>query len=144
MYTNYFFVGFQVSATSKGKKLKCKTNHLTSFGGSFAVPMNKPDLGDSAFTKLNENPLVFSVMVSCMCLYLVLLIWAKRADKEDELKVFYIRPCSVYSMVDGSRQGFSCYVGGKKIKIKSRLPNTVGGKTLLNSCMSEERKKKKD
>ena len=52
-----------------------------------------------------------------------------------------LRPCSVYSMVDGSRQGFFCNVGGKKIKIKSYLPNTVGGKTLSNFCMSEGKKK---
>ena len=51
------------------------------------VPANKIDLSNSAFTKLNENPLVFSVMIGCMCLYLVLLIWAKRADKEDEIRV---------------------------------------------------------
>ena len=54
------------------------------------VPPNRIDLSNSAFTKLNENPLVFSVMVSCMCLYLVLLIWAKRADKEDEIKVLKV------------------------------------------------------
>ncbi len=30
---------------------------------------------------------------------------------------FSVGPCSVYSMVDGSRQGFFPFVGGKKIKI---------------------------
>ena len=76
-----------MSPLSNTTSLICATTHLTSFGGSFAVPTNKIDLSNSAFTKLNENPLVFSVMISCMCLYLVLLIWAKREDKEDEIKV---------------------------------------------------------
>ena len=49
--------------------------------------MNSIDLDDSAFTKLNENPLVFAVMVSCMCLYLVLLIWARKKDQIDEYMV---------------------------------------------------------
>ena len=90
-HSKYFsFIFFQVSPLSNTTSLICATSHLTSFGGSFAVPPNRIDLSNSAFTKLNENPLVFSVMVSCMCLYLVLLIWAKRADKEDEIKVMKV------------------------------------------------------
>ncbi len=34
---------------------------------------------------------------------------------------FHIRPFSVYSMVDGSRQRFFAFVGGKKIKNKNLL-----------------------
>ena len=65
----------------------CATRHLTEFGGSMVVPMNTIDLNDSAFNKLDENPLVFAVMVCMMALYLVLCIWARKADQEDELKV---------------------------------------------------------
>ncbi len=38
-------------------------------------------------------------------------------------------------------KGFSVMSEEKKIKIKSCLPNTVGVKTLFNSCMSGEKKK---
>ena len=46
-------------------------------------------------------------------------------------------------MVDGSRQGFLCGVGGKKIKIKTCLPNTVGGKKTLQFLHVGRGKKKK-
>ena len=62
----------------------CLCDHLTDFASGFVVPMNSINLDESAFGKLNENPLVFSVMLSCMCLYLVLLIWAKKKDQIDE------------------------------------------------------------
>ncbi len=77
----------QVSALSNLNMTVCMCNHLTDFASGFVVPMNSINFENSAFTKLNENPLVFSVMVSCMCLYLVLLIWAKRKDKRDEFMV---------------------------------------------------------
>ena len=51
------------------------------------VPMNTINLEESAFTKLDENPLVFAVMVCMMALYWVFVLWARKADKEDELKV---------------------------------------------------------
>ncbi len=49
--------------------------------------MNSIDLKNSAFTKLDENPLVFATMVSCMCMYLLCCIWARKKDKTDELLV---------------------------------------------------------
>ena len=70
----------------------CLCDHLTDFTSGFAVPMNSINLDDSAFGKLNENPLVFCVMVSCMCLYLVLLIWAKKKDRIDDYMVRTVNP----------------------------------------------------
>ena len=43
-----------------------------------------------------------------------------------------LRPCSVYSMVDGSRQRFCFFVGGKKIKIKIFLLDVVGKLELFS------------
>ncbi len=54
---------------------------------------------------------------------------------------FLLRAFALYSMVDGSRQQFFCFVGGKKIKIKTSLPNSVGAKKLFRCNMSEEKKK---
>ena len=44
-----------------------------------------------------------------------------------------IRQLTLYSMDDGSRQGFFVHVGGKKIKIK-----------ILSQLVSEERKIKQE
>ncbi len=45
-------------------------------------------------------------------------------------------------MVDGSQQGFCCFVGGKKIKIKTSLSNSIGGKTLRMRHVRGKNKKK--
>ena len=67
-------------------KSYCGCNHLTSFGGGMVVPMNSVDLNNSAFLNLSSNPIVFATMVSIMCLYLALCVWARKKDKQDEVK----------------------------------------------------------
>ena len=74
---------------SDENQTQCLSEHLTSFGGGFVVPMNTINLKESAFTKLNENPVVFAVMVSIMCLYLIMLIYVRKKDKTDEIHVSY-------------------------------------------------------
>ena len=54
---------------------------------ALAVPVNEIDMTGAAFANLGENPLVFSVMVSIMCLYMCTCIWARAADIKDDLKV---------------------------------------------------------
>ncbi|XP_013422214.1 uncharacterized protein LOC106182109 [Lingula anatina] len=66
---------------------QCFCDHLTSFGSSFYVPMNTIRPADSGFLKLDENPIVFSFGVVVLCLYFVLLIWARKADTKDIEKV---------------------------------------------------------
>ena len=51
------------------------------------VPVNPIDLSSSAFLNLASNPIVFATMVSIMCLYVSLCVWARKKDKEDEIKV---------------------------------------------------------
>ena len=72
---------------TRRKRSTGNANKKQSFTAAFVVPMNKIDLKNSAFTKLNENPLVFATMLVLMCLYLVVCIWARKADKMDELLV---------------------------------------------------------
>ena len=57
-----------------------------TFGAGLSIPINTIDLSNSAFNNLAENPLVFSVMVSVMCLYLCLCIWASAQDRKDAVK----------------------------------------------------------
>ena len=57
-----------------------------TFGSSLSIPFNTIDIQDSAFNNLSENPLVFSVMVSLMCLYLCCCVWASAQDRKDAIK----------------------------------------------------------
>lgn len=57
-----------------------------AFGAGLILPMNTINLSDSAFNHLNENPLVFSVLVTIFCLYFCALIWARRKDLDDAIK----------------------------------------------------------
>lgn len=57
-----------------------------SFGSAISIPFNTIDLSNSAFNNLNENPLIFSLMVSVMCLYLCCCIWAVAQDRKDAVK----------------------------------------------------------
>ncbi|XP_072167996.1 polycystin-1-like protein 2 [Diadema setosum] len=78
--------GCQVSPASNATHTVCLCDHLTMFGAGFQIPMNKIDLTQSAFTKLHENPVVFAFMVCCLCIYLVVVLWARKADKRDVAK----------------------------------------------------------
>lgn len=82
-----FFPFFQVGPLTEPARIHCLCNHLTAFGAGFAVPMNTINLNNSAFTNLDSNPIVFATMVSMMCLYLLLLIWARKKDKRDAILV---------------------------------------------------------
>lgn len=62
-----------------------KTPGIT-IGGGISIPFNTIDLSNSAFNNLGENPLIFTVMVSIMCLYLCCCIWAVSADRKDAIK----------------------------------------------------------
>ncbi|XP_077863102.1 polycystin-1-like [Saccoglossus kowalevskii] len=78
--------GITVGERSTINNIECLAQHLTLFGGGFKLPMNSIDFSDSAFTKLDENPVVFAFMVSCIGAYLAVIVWARKADKRDKLK----------------------------------------------------------
>ena len=65
----------------------CLCYHLTSFGSSFFVPPNKINFDNLSFDALLESPLLLIVVLSICTLYLLLLIPARRADKNDLAKV---------------------------------------------------------
>ncbi|XP_072168341.1 uncharacterized protein [Diadema setosum] len=78
--------GCEVGDKSRLLQTQCFCNHLTSFGGGFEVPMNSIDLSQSAFTKLGENPVVFTFMVCMFAIYLTVQLWAYKADQRDLVK----------------------------------------------------------
>ncbi|XP_038066995.1 uncharacterized protein LOC119737008 isoform X2 [Patiria miniata] len=78
--------GCEVGPLTTLYKTQCFTTHLTAFGGGFQVPINGIDLSDSAFGKLDENPLVFMFMTSCLCVYMIVILWTYKADQRDKVK----------------------------------------------------------
>ncbi|EDO41988.1 predicted protein, partial [Nematostella vectensis] len=64
----------------------CTCNHLTSFGGSFFVAPNPIDLAQVwiAFQNPEDNIPIIVTMTTVMGVFLLVLIWARRADSKDE------------------------------------------------------------
>jgi len=81
----------QVGPSSNKKYLKCLCNHLTAFGGSFIQAPNPIDFNKvfTEFTRLGEtgNIAVLVTVMSVFLIYLLLVVFARRADKRDEKKV---------------------------------------------------------
>ncbi|XP_071797300.1 polycystin-1-like [Asterias amurensis] len=64
----------------------CLCNHLSSFAASFFVPPNSIDFS-TVFTKdLGDNAAVFSTVLGSFGLYLILLVWLRRKDRQDIIK----------------------------------------------------------
>lgn len=80
--------GCTASAYARTDLLACRCNHLTAFGSRVVVVPNYVDpLDVSLFSSLEDNAVVFSVVVLVWALYIVGLIYAHRADKRDECLV---------------------------------------------------------
>ena len=81
----------QVAETTTLDMVHCLCNHLTAFGGQKFVAANPIDFDIILieFDRLPETGNV-AVIVAVNCvfgLYLLLLIWARKADMQDALKV---------------------------------------------------------
>ena len=60
-----------------------------SFGASVISPPNTIDFGSvfSKFANLDENPVVFATISSLLVMYVLLLLWTRKNDKEDLKRV---------------------------------------------------------
>ena len=56
---------------------------MSSFASSFFAPPNKIDWDRVNPTELLNNPTVTIIVCGIFLLYLLLLVWARRADKRD-------------------------------------------------------------
>ena len=71
--------------------IHCLCNHLTAFGGQLSLAPNPIDF-DKVIIKFDRLPDTANVtvitVVSCAFgLYMLLLVWARKADMQDALKV---------------------------------------------------------
>ena len=81
----------QAGHNSNGSNLECLCNHLTSFGGELLVAPNTIDF--AAVKQTMKNPdasdlLVLVTVCSVSLVYFLVLLFARRADKKDIVKVF--------------------------------------------------------
>ena len=61
---------------------------MTSFASSFYVPVNKIDFAYIfAHTNLADNHMVFTTVMCVLGVYVLMLIWLRKKDKDDLLKV---------------------------------------------------------
>ena len=83
-------------------RTQCLCNHLTSFGGDFAVPPNTIDFAN-VFSLENfiEAIPVFVTVGATLIIYVFVVIWARREDKKDLIKVSVCFLCLFIGSLDG-------------------------------------------
>ncbi|XP_053762669.1 polycystic kidney disease protein 1-like 2 [Panthera pardus] len=81
--------GCQVGPRTTPSQTHCLCNHLTFFGSTFLVMPNAIDVRQTIelFATFEDNPVVVTT-VGCLCVaYVLVVIWARRKDAQDQAKV---------------------------------------------------------
>nr|XP_054308741.1 polycystic kidney disease protein 1-like 2 [Pongo pygmaeus] len=81
--------GCQVGPRTSPYQTHCLCNHLTFFGSTFLVTPSAIDIHQTAelFATFEDNPVVVTT-VGCLCVvYVLVVIWARRKDAQDQAKV---------------------------------------------------------
>ncbi|XP_077919652.1 polycystin-1-like protein 2 [Halichoerus grypus] len=81
--------GCQVGPRTTHSQTHCLCNHLTFFGSTFLVMPNTIDICQTAelFATFEDNPVVVTT-VGCLCVaYVLVVIWARKKDAQDQAKV---------------------------------------------------------
>ncbi|XP_021494524.1 polycystin-1-like protein 2 isoform X1 [Meriones unguiculatus] len=81
--------GCRVGPRTTTFRTHCLCDHLTFFGSTFLVMPNAVDVHQAAelFATFEDNPVVVTT-VGCLCvLYMLVVIWARRKDIQDQAKV---------------------------------------------------------
>ena len=98
-----YFLSSQGGPLTSSERIHCLSSHLTSFGsGTFVAPnpinFRKVALG---FTKAFEtgNVVVLFTIVALFAVFLMLGVWARRADKRGLLQVRRLGRCYVACLV---------------------------------------------
>uniref|UniRef100_A0A669C1R8 Polycystic kidney disease 1 like 2a n=1 Tax=Oreochromis niloticus TaxID=8128 RepID=A0A669C1R8_ORENI len=81
--------GCRVGANTTHLETQCLCNHLTFFGNSFFVTPNLVDPSRTAelFATFANNPVVVCFVAALFLAYLLVLVWARRKDIQDTVKV---------------------------------------------------------
>ncbi|KAJ7986099.1 hypothetical protein DPEC_G00347290 [Dallia pectoralis] len=81
--------GCRVGPLTSSSATQCLCNHLTFFGSSFFVKPNLVDVSQTAqlFSTFAQNPVVVCFVGAIIVAYLLLVLWARRKDIQDQRKV---------------------------------------------------------
>ncbi|NWY64779.1 PK1L2 protein, partial [Erithacus rubecula] len=81
--------GCHVGPKTNPSSTQCLCNHLTFFGSSFFVLPNAIDVSKTAqlFGTFVDNPVVVTTVGCIFLMYVLVVIWARRKDIQDDAKV---------------------------------------------------------
>ncbi|NWX98428.1 PK1L2 protein, partial [Nothoprocta ornata] len=81
--------GCHVGPKTNPRSTQCLCNHLTFFGSSFFVIPNAIDVSKTVelFGTFVDNPVVVTTVGCIFLVYVLVLIWARRKDIQDDAKV---------------------------------------------------------
>ncbi|NXU90070.1 PK1L2 protein, partial [Xiphorhynchus elegans] len=81
--------GCHVGPKTNPRSTQCLCNHLTFFGSSFFVIPNAIDVSKTAqlFGTFVDNPVVVTTVGCIFLIYVLVVIWARRKDIQDDAKV---------------------------------------------------------
>ncbi|NXO69413.1 PK1L2 protein, partial [Phainopepla nitens] len=81
--------GCHVGPKTNPSSTQCLCNHLTFFGSSFFVIPNAIDVSKTAqlFGTFVDNPVVVTTVACIFLVYVLVVIWARRKDIQDDAKV---------------------------------------------------------
>ncbi|XP_051787973.1 polycystic kidney disease protein 1-like 2 [Erpetoichthys calabaricus] len=88
MSSNWSTEGCRVGPHTNSTVTECFCNHLTFFGTFFVMP-NVVDVSRTAelFATFTNNPVVVCVVGALFLIYILIIIWARRKDIQDAIKV---------------------------------------------------------
>ncbi|MBN3294620.1 PK1L2 protein, partial [Polypterus senegalus] len=88
MSSNWSTAGCRVGPHTNSTVTQCFCNHLTFFGSFFVMP-NVVDVSRTAelFATFTNNPVVVCVVGALFLIYILVIIWARRKDIQDAIKV---------------------------------------------------------
>ncbi|KAM6253162.1 polycystin-1-like protein 3 [Porphyrio hochstetteri] len=86
---NWNSYGCHVGPKTNPRHTQCLCNHLTFFGSSFFVIPNAIDVNKTAqlFGTFVDNPVVVTTVGCIFLIYVLVVIWARRKDIQDDAKV---------------------------------------------------------
>ncbi|NWR62094.1 PK1L2 protein, partial [Bucorvus abyssinicus] len=86
---NWNSYGCQVGPKTNPRSTQCLCNHLTFFGSSFFVIPNAIDVSKTTqlFGTFVDNPVVVTTVGCIFLIYVLVVIWARRKDIQDDAKV---------------------------------------------------------
>ncbi|XP_067158982.1 polycystin-1-like protein 3 [Apteryx mantelli] len=86
---NWNSYGCHVGPKTNPRSTQCLCNHLTFFGSSFFVIPNAIDVSKTVelFGTFVDNPVVVTTVGCIFLVYVLVVIWARRKDIQDDAKV---------------------------------------------------------